>query len=169
MTFHSRCRIPASTRCSGLVALVSLAAAAPVCSQSGPTAPYLVRETSAGGVSSAREAYTAEHRFLIRLLSAPSAIRLQQYFTLRLAVYDGHDTQRRLSDVGLEVAAGMAHGMAEGFMHGMQSAPQVEMHDGVATVSGLFFHMPGDWTVRVTVHHAGEAGTGSFQLACCAQ
>jgi len=169
MIHHARYRIPASARYPGLFVLVSFAVAAPVWSQSSPTQPYSVHETPAGGVSSAREAYTADHRFLIRLLSVPSAVHLQQYFTVRLAVYDGRDTQRRLSDVQLEVAAGMAHGMAEGFAHGMQSAPQVEMRDGVATVSGLFFHMPGEWTVRVTVHHAGEEGIGSFLLPCCAQ
>ena len=161
--------MPASPRYPGLSVLVSLAVAAPVWSQSTPTTPYPIRETPAGGVSSPRETYTADHHFLIRLLSVPSPVRLQQYFTVRLAVYDGRDTRRQLSDVQLEVAAGMAHGMAEGFAHGMQSAPQVEMRDGVATVSGLFFHMPGEWTVRVTVHHAGEEGTGSFQLPCCAQ
>jgi hypothetical protein len=116
-----------------------------------------------------REAYTADHHFLVRLLSAPSPIRLQQYFTVRLAAYDGRNPQRRLSDVQLEVAAGMAHGMAEGFAHGMQSSPQVEMRDGVAIVSGLYFHMPGDWTMLVTVNHTGEEGTASFQLPCCAR
>jgi hypothetical protein len=169
MPLHSRCWIAASARYPGLFALVSLAVAVPVSSQSSPTTPYPVHETAAGGVSSGREVYTSDHRFLIRLLSVPSAVRLQQYFAVRFAVYDGHDAQRRLSDVEIEVAAGMAHGMAEGFAHGMQSAPQVEMRDGVATVSGLFFHMSGEWTVRVTVRHAGEAGTASFQLPCCAQ
>jgi hypothetical protein len=167
----TRRSLPAAlARHPSLFALVSLAVAAPVWSQSSPTTPFPVHETPAGGVSSsAREAYTADHRFLIRLLSVPSAVRLEQYFTVRLAVYDGRDTQRRLSDVQLEVVAGMAHGMAEGFAHGMQSAPQVEMRDGIAIVSGLFFHMSGEWTMRVTVHRAGEEGTGSFQLPCCAQ
>lgn len=156
-------------RAYSLVVLVALAIAAPVWSQSRPSTPYPIHETPAGAVPSARESYTADHRFLIRLLSVPGAVHLQRYFTVRLAVYDGHDTQHRLSDVQLEVAAGMAHGMAEGFAHGMQSAPQVEMRDGVAIVSGLFFHMPGEWTMRVTVHHAGQEGTGSFLLPCCAQ
>jgi hypothetical protein len=116
-----------------------------------------------------RQAYTADHHFLIRLLSVPSAIRLSRYFKLRLAVYDGNNPQRQLSDVQVAVEAGMAHGMAEGFAHGMQSAPKVEMRDGVVTVSGLFFHMGGDWTVRVTVDHGGDKGTASFQLPCCQQ
>jgi hypothetical protein len=69
----------------------------------------------------------------------------------------------------VEVAAGMAHGMAEGFAHGMQSAPKVQMRDGVVTVSGLFFHMPGVWTMQVTVHHGEDKGTASFQFPCCEQ
>ena len=98
----------------GLLVLLSLAVAVPVPSQSSRATPYPIQ---------AREAYTADHRFLIRLLSVPSAVRLQQYFTVRLAVYDGRDTQRQLSDVQLAVAVGMAHGMVGGFAHGMQSAP----------------------------------------------
>jgi hypothetical protein len=122
---------------------------------------------NAGELPSARQAYTGDRHFLIRLLSVPSAIRLQQYFTVRLAVYEGNDRQRRLSDVRVAVAAGMAHGMAEGFAHGMQSTPKVEVRDGVATISGLFFHMPGDWTMQITVHHGEDEGTASFQLPCC--
>jgi hypothetical protein len=118
---------------------------------------------------SARLAYTEGHRFRIKLLSFPRSIRLQEYFTVRLAVYDGNDPRRRLSVVHVEVAAGMTHGMAEGFAHGMQSAPKVQMRDGVVTVSGLFFHMPGVWTMRVTVHHGQDEGTASFQFPCCEQ
>jgi hypothetical protein len=116
-----------------------------------------------------RQVYTANHRFLIKLLAVPRAPRLEQYFTARLGVYDGHDPKRRLTDFQLEVAAGMAHGMAEGFAHGMQSEPHVELRDGVAIVSGLLFSMSGEWTMRVTVHQGGEEGTASFQLPCCTQ
>jgi len=142
------------TRFRWLTLLMALAVAAPVGAQSGPPA---------------RQVYTTGHHFLIKLLSAPRVPRLQQYFTIRLAVYDGGDPQRRLTDFHLDVAAGMAHGMAEGFLHGMQSEPHVEVRDGVATVSGMLFSMAGEWTMRVTVHQGGEEGTGSFQLPCCGQ
>jgi hypothetical protein len=165
----TRLSLPVSARHPGLVVLVALVIVAPVWSQSRPPAPYPIHATPAGAVPPARESYTADHRFLIRLLSVPGVIHLEQYFTVRLAVYDGHDTQHRLSDVQLEVTAGMAHGMAEGFTHGMQTAPRVATHDGVAIVSGLYFHMPGEWTMRVTVHQAGEEGTASFLLPCCSQ
>jgi hypothetical protein len=171
MTSHS---ISRASHPAGLFVLMSLAAAASVWAQSNPTSSHSGRDatsmtTNAGDLPSARQAYTQERHFLIRLLSVPTAIRLQQYFTVRLAVYDGNDPQRRLSDARVRVAAGMAHGMAEGFAHGMQSAPKVNMRDGVVTVSGLFFHMPGDWTMQVTVHHGRDEGTASFQLPCCEQ
>ena len=117
----------------------------------------------------ARQAYTPDHRFLIKWLGVPRTPRLEQYFTVRLGVYDGHDPKHRLTDFQLDVAAGMAHGMAEGFAHGMQSEPHVELRDGVAIVSGMLFSMTGEWTLRVTVHQGGERGTASFQLPCCTQ
>jgi len=134
--------------------LMALAAVVPVGAQPAPPA---------------RQVYTTEHRFLIRLISVPRAPRLEQYFTVRLSVYDGHDPKRQLTDYQLDVVAGMAHGMAEGFAHGMQSEPHVELRDGVATISGLLFSMSGEWTMRVTVHHGRGEGTASFQLPCCAQ
>lgn len=139
-----------------LALLMAIAVAAPVWAGALPGSP-------------ARQVYTSEHRFLIKLLSAPRAPPLGRYFTVRLAVYDSHDPRRRLTDFRLDVAAGMAHGMAGGFMHGMQSEPHVELRDGVAIVSGLLFSMSGEWTMRITVHQGGEEGTGSFQLPCCAQ
>jgi hypothetical protein len=147
-----------------LFLFMSLAVTTSSWAQSNPTTAAVMHVRPA-----ARQTYTEGHRFLVRLLSVTGPIRLEQYFTLRLAVYDGSDPQRRLSDVQVVVAAGMTHGMSEGFAHGMQSAAKVEMHDGVATISGLFFHMTGDWTLRVTVHEAEEEGTASFQLPCCEQ
>jgi cytochrome c peroxidase len=138
-----------------LSVLLAFAVAVPVGAQSSPSPP--------------RQVYTTEHRFLIKLLAAPRAPRLEQYFTVRLGVYDGHDPKRRLTDFQVDVAAGMAHGMTEGFAHGMQSEPHVELRDGVVIVSGLLFAMSGEWTMRVTVHHGGEEGTASFQLPCCAK
>jgi len=116
-----------------------------------------------------REAYTTNHQLLIKLVSVPSPIPMEKYFSLQLAVYDGSDPHRQLSDVRLEVAVGMSHAMSQGFVHGMQSSPQVEIRNGIATVSGMFFHMTGEWTLQVTVHAGGRDGTASFILPCCAQ
>lgn len=116
-----------------------------------------------------REAYTADHQLRVRLLAVPSPIPMEKYFSLQLAIYDGNDPLRPLPDAQVQVTAAMSHGMAQGFAHGMQSSPRVEIHDGIATVSGMFFHMTGDWTLQVSVHAAGRSGTVSFYLPCCEQ
>jgi hypothetical protein len=116
-----------------------------------------------------REAYTADHRLLVKLLSVPSPIPYEKYFTVRLGVYDGQNPAQQLSDVRLQVSAGMSHGLGQGFAHGMQSAAKIEVRDGVAVVSGMFFHMTGAWTMEVNVHVGGEEGTAYFQLPCCGQ
>ncbi|MEA3180978.1 MAG: hypothetical protein QOI59_4501 [Gammaproteobacteria bacterium] len=171
MTAYSMSRTPHPAE---LFLMLSLAAVAPVWAQPNSANSHLGNDAAsmranADELPSTHRAYTEGHHFLIKLQSFPSAIRLQQYFKVRLAVYDGNDLRRRLSDVRVEVAAGMAHDMAEGFAHGMQSTPKVEMRDGVVTVSGLFFHMPGVWTMQVTVHHGEDEGTASFQFPCCEQ
>jgi hypothetical protein len=171
MTLYSKSR--ASHR-GPLLLSMSLAAAVSAWILPLPTRPHSEHDSTfmtadADELPSVLQAYTQEHRFLIRVSSVPGIIPLQRYFTVQLAVFDGNDPQRRLSDVRVEVAAGMSHGMATGFAHEMQSAPKVDMRDGVATVSGLFFHMTGVWTMQVTVHEGGDEGTASFQLPCCEQ
>ena len=131
--------------------------------------PPPAMSADSGHAMPAREAYTADHQLLVRLLSVPNPIPMEQYFTLRLAICDGNDPHRQLPDAQLQVAAGMSHGMAQGFAHGMQSSPQIQIHNGIATVSGMFFHMTGDWTLQVTVHAGDHKGTVSFNLPCCEQ
>ena len=116
-----------------------------------------------------REAYTADHQLLVRLLFVPNSIPMEKYFSLRLAVYAANDPRGPLQDVQLQVVAGMSHGMAQGFAHEMQSSPHIEIQNGIATVSGMFFHMSGEWTVQTNVHAGGHDGTVSFKLPCCEQ
>jgi hypothetical protein len=120
-------------------------------------------------VAPARQAYTADRRFLVKLLSLPDPIPFEQYFALRLEVYDGRNPAQPLADARIQVLAGMAHGLGQGFAHGMQSSPQVATRAGVALVSGMYFHMTGAWTMEVTVHRGAEEGVASFQLPCCGQ
>ncbi len=125
---------------------------------------------SAGATPSAApvpEAYTADHQLLVKLLFVPNPIPLEKYFSLRLAVYSGDDPHEPLTDVHLQVTAGMSHGMSQGFAHGMQSAPHIEIRNGIATVSGMFFHMSGEWTLQATVQAGGHDGTVFFYLPCC--
>lgn len=117
----------------------------------------------------ARAAYTADRQLLVRLVSVPNPIPMEKYFAVRLAIYAGNDPGQPLPDAQIQVTAGMSHGMAQGFAHEMQSSPHIEIRNGIATVSGMFFHMTGEWTLQVRVHAAGHDGTVSFNLPCCEQ
>lgn len=116
-----------------------------------------------------RQAYTTNHAFLVKLVSIPHPIPYEKYFRVRLAVYDGMMTSRRVADAQVAVYAGMRHGMTNGFAHGMQSSPKVATQNGIVTVSGMYFHMMGPWTLQATVHSGGKSGVAYFQLPCCAQ
>ena len=113
------------------------------------------------------EAYTADRQFLVRLLSVPKSIPYEKYFSVAVGVYDASNPARRLSDVQFGVVAGMSHGLGQGFAHTMQTEPKIEVRDGVATVSGLYFHMIGSWTMEVTVRRRDEKSAAYFQLPCC--
>jgi hypothetical protein len=116
-----------------------------------------------------RQAYTTNRAFLVKLISIPQPIPYQKYFRVRLAVYDGMMTSQKIANAKVAVYAGMRHGMTTGFEHGMQSAPKVLAQNGVVTVSGMYFHMMGPWTLQTTVHSGGKSGIAYFQLPCCAQ
>lgn len=162
-------------RFSGLLCTLHIAmpviAALPAWAVDAPSATQLSATMSGDSapVMPARQTYTADHQLLVKLLSVPNPIPMEKYFSLRLTIYDGNEPHRQLTDVQLQVAAGMLHGMAQGFAHGMQSSPQIEVQNGIATVSGMFFHMTGEWTLQVTVHAGGHDGMVSFNLPCCEQ
>ena len=162
-------------RFSGLLCTVHIAvaliAALPALAVNEPAAaqPPETMPGNSGPAKPAREAYTTNHQLLVRLLSVPTPIPMEKYFSVRLAVYDGNDPHRQLPVVRLQVAAGMSHGIAQGFAHGMQSSPQIKINNGIATVSGMFFHMTGEWTLEATVHAGGHDGIASFILPCCEQ
>jgi hypothetical protein len=118
---------------------------------------------------STAEAYTANHTFLIKVVSLPDPIPFEKHFTLGFSVYDGKHTDRKLPDATVHVTAGMRHGMKTGFAHGMQSSPHVESKNGIVTVSGLYFHMMGKWTIQIDVQNGAEKGTAYLDFPCCAQ
>jgi len=113
-------------------------------------------------------AFTANHRFLVKVVAMPDAIPLAKHFSLDLAVFDGKHVERKLQDAAVHVTAGMRHGMKTGFAHGMQYAPKVEVKDGIVTISGLSFHMTGKWTLQVDVQKGADKGTAYIDLPCCA-
>jgi hypothetical protein len=114
-----------------------------------------------------RQAYTSNRQFLVKLLAVPQPIPFEKYFDLRFAVYDGHHPQTLLPDATVTIAAGMRHGLKHGFAHGMESSPKEADKSGVITVSGMYFHMMGAWTLKLTVRQAGKTGTAYFRLPCC--
>jgi hypothetical protein len=114
-----------------------------------------------------RQAYTTNHQFLVKLISVPNPIPYEKYFKVRFEVFDGANPSRALPNARVAVFAGMRHGMKTGFAHGMESAPKVSNHDGVVTVSGMYFHMMGPWMLKATVHDRGKEGIAYFNLPCC--
>lgn len=115
-----------------------------------------------------REAYTDNHVYLVKLVGLPHPIPYQRHFTLKFAVFDGRNPgSKALGDATLSLHAGMRHGMTKGFAHGMNSTPRVKMEKGEIAVRGMYFHMMGKWTVKVTVSRGGRRGTAYFDLPCC--
>jgi hypothetical protein len=114
-----------------------------------------------------RAAYTGDHRYLIKLLELPNPIPYEKYFSLRLAVYEGHAPHKKLGDAQVQVVAGMRHGMKHGFAHMMESDPKLASAAGEITVSGMYFHMMGPWIMEVTVSDGGMPSVASFKLPCC--
>lgn len=117
----------------------------------------------------ATQAYTTNHAFLVKVVALPDSIPYERHFAMSLSVYDGRHPDRMLPGAKVHVTAGMRHGQKTGFAHGMQSTPKVERKDGVETVSGLYFHMPGRWTLQVDVQDGDEKGTAYLDIPCCAQ
>jgi len=114
-----------------------------------------------------REATTTNHELLVKLIAVPAPIPYEQYFTLRFGVYDPSNPNVLLTNAQLQVYAGMRHGMKTGFAHGMQSSPKVVDNGGVFTVSGMYFHMNGPWTLKMTASSGSKEGVAYFQLPCC--
>ncbi|HUJ88322.1 MAG TPA: hypothetical protein VLX30_15845 [Burkholderiales bacterium] len=140
--------------------------AAPAGAAEGMKMPMPMSDTPAH-FKVARAVYTTDHRYLVKLLSLPSPIPYQSYFSVRLAVYQGRAPHRKLDDAKVGIYAGMRHGMKHGFAHGMDSAPKLATEDGVVTVSGMYFHMMGPWVLKVSVDQGGKPSTAYFRLPCC--
>ena len=112
-------------------------------------------------------AYTDNYEFLVKMSGLPSPIPYQKYFTLHFAVYDGQHPDKQLSDAHLTLLAGMRHNLKHGFAHGMQTAPKIGNKAGDLTVEGMYFHMMGKWTLKVTVNEGDKQGAAYFDLPCC--
>jgi hypothetical protein len=104
------------------------------------------------------EAYTADHQFLVRLLSVPKPIPYEKYFSVAVGVYDANNPARRLSDVQLAVVAGMSHGLGQGFAHTMQSSPKIEDPIRILRRPPGGCHCPECCDVHLPLFHEGRSG-----------
>jgi hypothetical protein len=140
---------------AGLAALLLVTMAAPAREQ-GPAAPPAIAQ-----------ALTTNHLYRVVLLAAPQPVPMGKYFELQLAIYEAKSPGKPITEGQLDVTAGMTHGMGHEFMHGMQSTPVVEAHEGGYAVRGMMFHMQGPWTLRVRVREGVRSGTADLTLECC--
>jgi hypothetical protein len=112
---------------------------------------------------------TTDHRYRIALESVPNPIPMSKYFTLKLAVFDTRAPARPLTDMKVDVSAGMTHGAGHEFMHGMESSPVVKKSKDGFLVRGMMFHMEGTWILRVRVHQGDVSDTADLPLQCCGE
>ena len=149
------------------VAAILLTAAIPVSAQMNGMGGMKMSSEKPVHFDPTREAYTTNNQFLVKLISVPNPIPYEKYFRVRFQVFDVKLPSRPLPHARVAVFAGMRHGMKNGFAHGMESSPKVSEHDGIFTVSGMYFHMMGPWTLQTTVHDRGKEGIAYFSLPCC--
>ncbi len=101
--------------------------------------------------------------FHVRYTPTPSPIPLNDYFEVRVEAFT--DAEMTAPAVGMPVtfdAYMPAHG------HGMNVEPAItDNGDGTWDVSGLLFHMEGDWQVTVGLEGAGGLESALFDVACC--
>lgn len=142
-------------------------AAAPALAAPPPGGMKMEMDNGPAHFAPTRQAYTTNHDFLIKLVTLPQPIPYQQYFTIAFKVYDGRHPTQPLRNVKLSLFAGMRHGLKHGFRHGMDSSPKIIGHGGVVTIEGMYFHMMGKWTLKVTAAHGGRTGIAYFDLPCC--
>lgn len=105
--------------------------------------------------------------YRVRIVDRPHPIPEHSYFRLRVAVMDAEAPSEPLNDVSLTVQAGMRHGLKHGFAHGMQSQPKVVRKGNEFLVEGLFFHMTGLWTLKVSIDGPRGADQAWLDLPCC--
>jgi hypothetical protein len=90
----------------------------------------------------------------------PDPIPLNQPFTMSVAVYDGADHTKPISDSTVSIDARMpAHN------HGMNLEPQVTATgDGTAKVDGMLFHMAGHWELYIDVIRDADVERTTFDV-----
>ncbi len=118
-------------------------------------------DTDAGNPTNV--AMTDGGSFHVRYTTTPSPIPLNDYFDVRVEAF---------SDAAMTAPAAGVPGTFDAWMpahgHGMNVEPTItDNGDGTWDVSGLLFHMEGDWQVTVGLEGAGGLENAVFDVACC--
>jgi len=122
--------------------IVAPPATGPASESAAPVAPPVVPPAPApAGVLS------SDDTFWVTYVLDPDPIPLNETFDIRVRVYDGADRKTLVDDVELTVDGRMPQ-----HRHGMNRAPRVERNaDGSFNVTGMLFHMPGDWELHFDI------------------
>lgn len=124
-----------------------------------PQAPAASASVPAHGAQNAREAASALGTYRVRIEPRPDPIPLNDHFELRIVVADAAGTAAPPGTLSVSVNAVMpAHG------HGMTTTPTVSARDSGYHVTGLLFHMPGEWQLWVDVAKDGPPERTRFTV-----
>ena len=118
-------------------------------------------DTASGEVL--QEALTDGESYWVAWESAPTPIPYNDYFDLRVSVFDASDASTLVVAASITADANMpAHG------HGMNTEPVVTSNDdGTFEVAGMLFHMEGEWELDVAVTVDGATEVATFPVDCC--
>lgn len=99
--------------------------------------------------------------FVFYRIGAPSgSIPLNEMFAMNVRVQDANRQPLGPKDIELRVDAAMPqHG------HGMNTTPRTQSSDGGFQVSGMLFHMPGDWQIYFDVTRDGTTDRATVDIS----
>ena len=104
---------------------------------------------------------TASESFVVyfRIDAPAKSVPLNEMFAMDVRVEDSQGHPLNQSDIDLRVDAGMPqHG------HGMNTTPKTESVGNGFHVSGMLFHMPGDWKIYFDVTRDGATDRATVDV-----
>ena len=126
----------------------------------------------AGDVAMPAQVLSEQGRYRVEVASAPRPLPAGRHFSLELKVVAVDDAPGAADALSVKVAAGMRHGREDGFAHGMQSQPVVTRQGDIFLVEGLYFHMDGVWTLKITLENRDDERRRDhawLDLPCCGE
>jgi len=123
--------------------------------------PHPTSKRESSSLSNERNIATASGEFVIfyRIDTPVSAPPLNEMFAMAARVEDADGRPLGSDDITLRVDAAMPqHG------HGMNTTPRTEPADDGFHVSGMLFHMPGDWQIYFDVTRGGTTDRATVDV-----